>query len=309
MKTLKTTYYKELLDRFNTFIEATKSLKSGNYYTGNIRDFFLYLESNQILDINQVDETVMRDYFGVLATRKKQRGKGTLSERTINCNLSTLRMFSLRMQTTGVLKRGLPVPNNFYSPQHSLSSPFALKREIVTTDEIKLIYSFCNSSMEQSLIALAYGCGLRRGALVGLKESHIDFQKGIVTVINGKNNKTRHVPISDFFITPLRNYTIERLQILSNAQRVTDSFFLNETGKPISGDQLNKTLKKIILRTNHKELIDKNITLHCLRHSIATHLMDAGQSYEYVRSFLGHSIVDTTTIYAKKRKIKNYYTL
>jgi len=225
METVKTTYYKELLKNFDTFIVATKSIRRGNYYTGNIRDFFLYLEQIKVWDINQVDEPIMRDYFGILATRKKQRGVGTLSESTINCNLSTLRMFSMRMQASGVLKRGMPVPNNFRSPNTN-NNLFALKRSILTTRQIKLIYGCCQNNLERSLIALAYGCGLRRTASENLKDMNINFQKGLLTVIQSKNNKTRHVPISDFFLQPLKDYSIERLHILSKQNKSEKRFFI-----------------------------------------------------------------------------------
>jgi integrase/recombinase XerD len=144
---------------------------------------------------------------------------------------------------------------------------------------------------------------------VDLEDNAINYQKGVVTVLKSKNNKTRQVPISDFFLIPLRNYNVERIRIMREYRRSEKQFFLHSDARPYSGNNLNQLLKKIIARTKSEDLLKKNITLHCLRHSIATHLMDAGQSYEYVREFLGHSMVDTTTIYARNRKIKNYYTL
>jgi site-specific recombinase XerD len=308
MKELKSTYYKTLLKRFDTYIIATKSIKTGNYYTGNVRDFFLYLEEREIFSLGGVSEKTMKEYLDFLVTRKKQRGNGLLSTRTINCNLSTLRMFSIRMQKEGVLKRGLPVPENFEEEKNE-NNCFALTRSVLTTDEIKLIYKATKNNFEKSLIALAYGCGLRRSALVNLQDSDINYAKGILTVRGAKNNKTRQVPVSDFFLIPLRNYNIERLHIMRKANSTQKHFFIDPSSKPYSGERLNKTLKGLIDRTGNQTLKEKNITLHCLRHSIATHLMDAGESFEYVRDFLGHSMVDTTTIYARNRKIKNYYTV
>ena len=62
--------------------------------------------------------------------------------------------------------------------------------------------------------------------------------------------------------------------------------------------------KKIIARTNNLQLIEKNICLHSLRHSIATHLIDNGATLEFVKDFLGHSEINTSHIYARRRKIK-----
>src|SRR5690606_18386371 len=105
----------------------------------------------------------------------------------------------------------------------------------------------------------------------------IDFQKGLVTVEKSKNNKTRQVPISDFFLEVLKEYSLHRLGILATIGERKSSFFIGDDGKPLTGDNLNRLLKVILKRTGNKTILDKGITLHCLRHSIATHLVDAGE--------------------------------
>lgn len=305
---LKTTYYINLLNQFDTHIRSTKSIDSGNHYTGQINDFLIFLENNEILNLKKVDTPIMKDYFNHLVTRPKKRGEGTLSLATINDNLSTLNLFSLRMQKGDVINRGLPIPNRIKIEQYN-NNGFALVREILTVEEIKEVFQSCISDTEKALIALAYGCGLRRSTLANLSEFQINFQSGLVTALKAKNNKTRQVPISDFFLKELRNYSLFRLKLLSNLNKREQTFFVDERGLPISGDRLNRKLKNIIKRTQNQTIIDKNITLHCLRHSISVHLMDAGESFEYVKNFLGHSIADTTLIYARRRKIKNYYAI
>ena len=71
------------------------------------------------------------------------------------------------------------------------------------------------------------------------------------------------------------------------------------------GHSIYKTILRIVKRTNDDALISKNITLHCLRHSIATHLLENGAGAEFVKSFLGHTEIDTVQLYAKRRK-QNY---
>ncbi len=99
------------------------------------------------------------------------------------------------------------------------------------------------------------------------------------------------------------------MKLLSNLNLREKSFFIDNEGKPLTGENLNEMLKQIIYRTKNQVIIDKKITLHCLRHSIAVHLMDDGESLEYVKNFLGHTFSDTSLIYAVRRKRKNYYTL
>lgn len=130
-----------------------------------------------------------------------------------------------------------------------------------------------------------------------------------MTITKAKNEKTREVPISDFFLEVLKRYSIKRLEYLADNDKRSRRFFIAKNGKPITGKDLNESLKQIIKRTGNNEIISKHITLHCLRHSIATHLLDAGESFDYVRSFLGHAFIDTTQLYAKRRRIKNIYAL
>ena len=303
--TLKTTHYKDLLHRFDTHIISTKSIKSGNHYTAQIKSFLIHLESKHILSLNQVDQSTMTTYLHHLSNRPKQRGTGTLSVRTINDHLSTLRLFSIRMISEQLMTKGLPIPNRIKNLDHSND----LVREILTTTEIKTLFDACIDNRERALIALAYGCGLRRSTLENLKDTQINFLTGHVTALRAKNNKTRQVPISDFFIPHLKAYSYDRLKILANVNKRRDAFFINSRGNPLTGRKLNQLLQTMIKRTQNHEIIDKNITLHCLRHSIATHLMDAGQSFEYIQTFLGHSYADTTLIYAKRRNIKNQYMI
>jgi site-specific recombinase XerD len=305
---LNTTNYKDLLSRFDTHIFSKKSIKSGNHYTGHAKEFLGFLERQGILSLKKVDELTMKSYFNYLIARPKFRGEGPLSPQTVNDNLSTIRMFSLRMQEERLIDRGLSVPKNI-KIELDLDNDFALVRQVLTIKELKEVYSHCQNETERALIALAYGSGLRRGSLINLTESNIDFKTGIVTAIKAKNNKTYSVPISDHFLTVLRDYSLYRLILLSEMNMREKSYFIDQKGRPLSGDKLNEMLKRIIGRTGNRLILDKKITLHCLRHSIAVHLMDAGESFEYVKTFLGHSFADTSLIYAKRRKLKNQYAI
>lgn len=305
---MNTEYYKTILKKFDTHIMSSKSVKTGNHYTGQAREFLSFLEQSGVLSLKRVNTLIMNEYYDFLLNRPKKRGKGTLSVGSVNDNFSTLRMLSLRMQKEGIISRGLQVPNNI-KVERDPDNPFTLIRQILTTDELKMVFNTCETKLERALIALAYGCGLRRGTLVNLTDRNISYTNGIVTLEFTKGNKTREVPISDFFLKILKDYGAHRIHLLSKYESSCTNFFIDEQAKSLSGDRLNTLLKKVIKRTKDEVLISKNITLHCLRHSIATHLIDAGETYEYVRDFLGHSVVDTSTIYAKRRKVKDYYTL
>ncbi len=81
--------------------------------------------------------------------------------------------------------------------------------------------------------------------------------------------------------------------------------FISSNGSRMRGSKINQSLKTIILSTNNHELISKNITLHCLRHSIAVHLINNGAAITFVQTYLGHSSIDTTNLYTTRRKRKS----
>jgi site-specific recombinase XerD len=119
---------------------------------------------------------------------------------------------------------------------------------------------------------------------------------------NAKGEKSREVPISDEMMTIIRKYNRTWRSSHSNSTKPTSSFLISDKGTRLSGVVMNQMLKSVIYRTNIDELKKKNLTLHCLRHSIATHLIDNGAGVEFVQQFLGHSDIDTTNLYAINRK-------
>jgi integrase/recombinase XerD len=113
-------------------------------------------------------------------------------------------------------------------------------------------------------------------------------------VRDGKGAKRRVIPLNQTVKNDLENYCKKYRK-----DKNCEAFMLSRIKHRMSGDSYNRTLKQLLQRTE----INKEITLHHLRHSIATHLLENGMSIEFVRDFLGHSHLETTQIYAK---VKNY---
>jgi site-specific recombinase XerD len=183
------------------------------------------------------------------------------------------------------------------------------QREIATSEEIKELYAACQTKRDKALLSVAYGCGLRRSELVRLNVADINLHKGVLTVVKGKNGKSRIIPLSDKVIADIKEYLIyERHNYLNMGIRSQDSelaFLINNVGTRKQGLAMNIRLKGLIKRTKNKDLMQKGLTLHCLRHSIATHLIDKGMNIMFVQKFLGHSLIDTAHLYSKRRKQKS----
>jgi integrase/recombinase XerD len=223
-------------------------------------------------------------YHKHLQERPNKKGSGSLSESYINHHVYALKLFFSWQQERGVVTT---------NPMSSLSfkTPTSKPREILTQCEVKRLFLVCKSLKEKATLALFYGCGLRRseGACLNLKDVH--FRSNVLYVREGKNGKRRVVPLSSQVKTILKSYVFTERIALDNEQ----AFIVNERHKRSSGSVYNSTLKAILKQAG----ITKDITLHCLRHSIATHLLESGLSVEYVRDFLGHKHLESTQIYTR----------
>jgi site-specific recombinase XerD len=208
-------------------------------------------------------------------------------------------LFALRLLFDYLIDMGEVTASPAHLPKLKINR--SKQREPLTIDEIKEVNKGCNTRLEKALIAIAYGCGLRRTEIELLDTGDVLLNKGVLVVREGKGGKSRAIPISDGGIKTLREYIInERPSLLSDES--CPAFFINKAGSRMKGDQLNDIAKEIVNRTQNPAIISKDITLHCLRHSIATHLLDNGAEIEFVQEFLGHDEMDTSTLYAKRRR-------
>jgi integrase/recombinase XerD len=288
-------YNDNLLNLFYEFKDLlrAKGLVTADMRLGRIREFLFFLECKGLTDVKKIKATDILMYCEYLKERPNQRRGGGLSEITMKGHLATIGIFFEYLTDAGYRAN---------SPMRVLrfSNKDYKERELLTVEEVKKVYDVCSNKRERAIVALAYGCGLRRAEIASLNISDIIFGKGMLTVREGKGNKSRVVPLSDSVIKDLREYLIyERDFYLEEGTHVS-AFLLNDIGQRIMNNHLSTMFRRIFIRTG----IRKQITLHCLRHSLATHLLDKGADIEFVKEILGHSSIDTTHIYSKKRKQK-----
>jgi integrase/recombinase XerD len=224
-----------------------------------------------------------------------------LSENFIRHHLFSLSLFYELLLETGVVDKGIVI-SKFQVKQTA-------NKEVLNRKELHLLQQNCTKPLEACIIALGYGCGLRRNEMVQLNIDDIRLSEQVLVVKCGKNGKSREVPIAGKLIPVLKEYLIAERPCRIIGSEMPDAFFLSNTGKRMSGNYLNKSLKKIAGRCDNQQLQSKRITLHTLRHSIATHLMESGGGFEQVRQFLGHAEIDTTQLYAIRRNRKKTLTI
>ena len=156
----------------------------------------------------------------------------------------------------------------------------------------------------KAMLELLYATGMRVSELLSLRFSNIDLENTLVRV-EGKGSKERIIPFNDTSKKYLELYLNSYRPKLVKQGKNYEELFLNNRGTPMTRQGLFKLIKQLC-----KELgIQKNVSPHILRHSFATHLLNAGADLRVIQEFLGHSSISTTQIYThvSKEHIKSEY--
>lgn len=172
-------------------------------------------------------------------------------------------------------------PELIHRPKRAKVLPNVLSKE-----EVKAIINAHNNLKHKMMLSLIYSCGLRCGELLALKPEHIDSKRNLLVIKQGKGRKDRIAPLSTKIIEMLREYyTVCKPKLYL--------FEGQKSGEPYDARSLQNVLKHSLEKVG----ITKPVTLHWLRHSYATHLLEAGTDLRYIQEILGHSRSTTTEIY------------
>lgn len=249
-----------------------------------VKDF---LEYHNATDTKELTTVQISQFYEWLQIRPHKHKEGGLSEQYINHHVYALKVFFNWQEQSGQIT---------YNPISVMKfkSPTPNKREPLSQNEIKLLFEAAQTLKEKAVLHLFYSCGLRRSEGETLNIQDIHFKKQILYVREGKGAKRRAVPMTERVTKELESYYLNERTTLAKVKN-TEAFILNRVGLRMRGDGYNKLLKILLQRTE----LNNEITLHHLRHSIATHLLESGLEIEKVRDFLGHGFLETTQIYAK----------
>ena len=179
-----------------------------------------------------------------------------------------------------VIKSKLDV-DKFERPRREHKLPNVLSKE-----EVKAILRALKNKKHRAMLSLIYACGLRRSELLNLRLSDVDSKRFLLKVNNSKGKKDRIIPISENIILLLRDYYIDE-------KPITWLFEGQQKNTKYSASALSEVLENAV----YKAKIKKPVTLHWLRHSYATHLLESGTDLRYIQELLGHKNSKTTEIY------------
>lgn len=273
----------EHIDNFKTYLfrmgYAESTIKSN---ASSLLRFLSHLKQQNIKDLSEATPANLTAYNNYLHSLKSRiTGRG-LSSNTIIGNVNVIRLFSQYLELTQNLK--------IYTIQLETEKSIKNHKAILSQEQIKQLYNETDQSVaglrDKALLGLYYGCGLRFREGLNIETNHIDYKKELLYVSAGKSYESRYVPINTSVLKDFIDY-----------EKYSRNQFTTRENYFIGGNTSNGFLNKWLQSLCDKAKINKEVTLHSLRHSIATHLLQKNMPLEQIAKFLGHRSLEATKIY------------
>jgi site-specific recombinase XerD len=168
--------------------------------------------------------------------------------------------------------------------------------QVMSPEETRRLLAVASKLKARVMLSLSYGCGLRAGEVVRLKVKHIDSAQKIIRIEQSKGRKDRNVMLSPETLDLLRQWWKARVAFDGKAPVQERWLFPGRRpGQPMTTRQLSRLFHEAVGEAG----IKKNVGLHALRHSFATHLLERGTDIRIIQALLGHEKLDTTARYTR----------
>lgn len=267
------------IELFRQLLEVKRySINSIETYINAFRQFLLHFKGQ---DDDVLSERQIEQYINVQVT-----------ERKISVSYQKQLVAAVKFWYNGVLGKNLQL-DYLYPDRPEFKIP-----KFFSQQDIKAMLNVCENIKHKAILATIYSCGLRLSELTNLMIKDIDSTQMTVTIRQGKGNRDRVVVLSEKLLLLLRDYFVE--------YKPKEYLFEGQSG----GKYSERSVQQVLKQTLAKAKINKEGSVHTLRHSYATHLIEQGTDIRFVQELLGHKNIKTTLIYthltdATKRKIKS----
>lgn len=259
-------------------------------HTKMLRRFRLFCEELGITQARQVTRAVILNYQSYLYHHRKKDG--------------TAMTVSTQKHWLGVVKKLFSYLTReglvLYNPASDLELPrdeFRLPKAILSADEVETVMNVPNLDTPMGLrdrviLEVLYSTGIRREELCNLNRADVDFDRGVVRVIQGKGRKDRYIPIGDRALRWIEKYLSDSRPALSPSINEL-ALFVGATGERVTTGRLSAKVRAIILKAD----IGKSGSCHLFRHAFATHLLENGCDIRLIQGMMGHASIESTEIY------------
>lgn len=281
----------QLLSEYLDYLEVEKGLSVNTLeaYRRDLASFIDFCVESEISSFNEIKRTQINSF--ILNLRENN-----FNPRSVVRKIASIRGFFKWLSANEYI---------ISNPAQTIEQPKLPKRlpKVMTVDEISAILNSGLTKLEQLVVELLYGCGLRVSELVNLKMNNIDVNSKYIQCY-GKGSKERIVPFGKKAQNALKHYLKDRdMIILKNKLSDTKVLLIKDNGKFLTRQDVYSFIR------GQGEKIHKHISPHTLRHSFATHLLENGADLRVVQELLGHSDVSTTQLYTHitKKRLKEVY--
>lgn len=282
--------YRKDLESFVSYILDSRSRESPSQKgeNGNAADSFIasqHPEEERIalsVHVEDIDSLMIRGYLGFLYQKN--------AKTTIARKLSSLRSFFRYLAKKGILSDS-PV-DMILTPKQKKTIPVYLPID----DMFQLLDAINTDSLlglrNRAIYEAMYSCGMRVSELSGLNTGDVDERSRMVRVL-GKGNKQRMVPIGKTALEAVRSYREKLAETTDISVKGNSPLFLNKNGGRLSTRSIARILDKLATETG----LSMPVSPHALRHTFATHMLDAGADLRIIQELLGHKSLSTTQKY------------
>jgi integrase/recombinase XerD len=272
-------------------------------YRRDLARYVAFLGSRDVTSPQDVDESQIRSFVASVSASTYGPQDAPYTATTVARALSAVRSFHRFLVREGITDRDPSA--GVVRPKLPRALPHPL-----TVEEVRAILEATDpatavGARDRAILELLYAAGLRISELTGLDVDDVDLEDGFVRVL-GKGGKERDVPVGGFARDAVAGY-LTRARPSFATPRTRGALFLNVRG----GRLTRQSCARLLASYAGAAGIGRRVTLHDLRHSFATHLLDGGADVRVVQELLGHASVATTQIYTlvtKEHLREVYYT-
>ena len=290
--------FEKYLGAFKEHLEERNlSERTVETYCYNTDRFLAFLERYypRISSLEKVTKEMVHDYQRYLQSTRNRKGESLANKTQILRLIVVRKFFSFLVNQDLILK----------NPASSLTLPKEeqrLIRNIPTEKEVMDLLENLKptdpvSIRNRAVVELFYGCGIRTTELCRLKLQDVDLKEQTVTIVKGKGNKSRIVPIGQYAGYYIQLYLDKARKYMLKGRRNDPGYlFLSQRGNPFN----NTTINKSVMRSVAKKLEEKKyLSCYSFRRAVATHLLAGNVDITYIAKLLGHSSLKTTQRYLK----------
>ena len=266
------------------------STETGKRKDSTLRRFILWCSERGLDHPNEVTKPILERYQRYLFYLRQDNGE-PLSYASQNVYFSSVRSFFKWLTQEN------HIPSNPASEVMAIKRPRRLPQAVLTVDQVEHVLSCPDTrtpegQRDRAVLELFYSTGIRRLEMCRVELQDLHLSRQTLLVRGGKGGKDRYVPVGKRALECVTHYLdhIRPDYLLSVSEQ---SLFLTDYGEPFSSSNMGRLVKRYLDQSG----IKAQGACHLLRHAMATHMLENGAEMRYLQAMLGHSDINTTTIY------------